>query len=630
MKVTKSLLITLSGSINTEEWVPLRGAEGLSWLPMRASESHCPKCHQPRPKRPSSFDVAETQFARKAAIRWHSPKTLARAGSHALMFKIVGGFSDQRDTQRFLSSAIVEVQRPCSGPGGQPSDEIWFDYFADSGDGFDACATVAYLLAQETVDLAHPVKSTPGDSPAEERPVRTRRGSLLIHGGDAVYPVARTRAYEDRFTGPMRAMLDHTCDEHPILVGIPGNHDWMDGLNSWSKIMTQKGWVGGWRTAQERSYFASKLSEHWWMLGVDAHLGEYLDEGQIEFFKETAASFAPGTQVILCVPTPTWIHQSRHSEAHQVLDYLIRKSLKGRAEVRLVLTGDLHHYSRYEAEPASNTHLITAGGGGAFLSASHWLPPEIVLPAAESRDQGKSDPVQFEQRCVYPSAVQSKAVGRRWPSILWRNGGFPLIIGVLYLALGWNVLGASPDSLSTEALWSGLFRPGTVFWLAVSFVFCLLAAKSKAAKAWVVAVPHLGLHILSLSVLATLSRFLFENLDASFRVSRYLGSWFVAGTGAILGTLVSSFAFFLADRRGLDHLFLSSGIRSTQYRNFIRMRLDAEETLTVFPIGIDESPKDWAANSDGEGSWFQPDRPIQPHLIEDPIVIPLCPNERLG
>jgi hypothetical protein len=164
-----------------------------------------------------------------------------------------------------------------------------------------------------------------------------------------------------------------------------------------------------------------------------------------------------------------------------------------------------------------------------------------------------------------------------------------------------------------------------VFWLTVTLVFCLLAAKSKLSKAWVVAVPHLFLHILSLSVLASLSRFLFENLDASFRVSRYLGSWLLAGTGAVLGTLVSSFAFFLADRRGLDHLFLSSGIRSTQYRNFVRMRIDASETLTVFPVGIDKSPKDWSADCDGEGPWFQPDTPIQPHLIEEPVVIRVGP-----
>lgn len=594
--------------------------------------------------------MAETQFVRKSAVRWHSPKTLARAGSHALMFKIVGGFSDQRDTQRFLSSAIVEVQRPCSGPDDQPSEEIWVDYFADSGDGFEACATVTHLLAQETLNLARHATKDVEASAHDEKPVPTQRGSLLIHGGDAVYPVAKTRDYEDRFTGPMRAMLDHTCDEHPILVGVPGNHDWMDGLNAWSKIMTQKGWVGGWRTAQERSYFATKLSERWWILGVDAHLGEYLDEGQIEFFKETARSFAPGTQVIMCVPTPTWIHQTKHAEAHQVLDYLIRKALRGRAEVRLILTGDLHHYSRYESryesrngaglttapgqahteglnpEGVKTSHLITAGGGGAFLSASHGLPPDIVLPSVESRDQGKSDPVGFEQRHVYPSVAQSKAIGRRWPSILWRNGGFPLIIGVMYLALGWNVLGASPQSLSTEALWSGLLRPGTVFWLVVTLIFCLLAAKSKMSKAWVVAVPHLFLHIVSLSLLATLSRFLFENLDASLRVSRYLGSWLVAGTGAILGTLISSFAFFLADRRGLDHLFLSSGIRSTQYRNFIRMRIDANETLTIFPVGIDKSPKNWLADGDGEGSWFQPDMPIEPHLIEEPIVITPSPG----
>ena len=54
--------------------------------------------------------------------------------------------------------------------------------------------------------------------------------------------------------------------------------------------------------------------------------------------------------------------------------------MKRGATLRLTLTGDLHHYSRYVGTgDQADRHKITAGGAGAFLSATHTLQDEIHL-----------------------------------------------------------------------------------------------------------------------------------------------------------------------------------------------------------------------------------------------------------
>lgn len=535
---------------------------------------------------------------------------MGQAAGHEAVMRVVGGFSDQRDVQRFLPPAHV-VPDPAIWLGSsdaEPAEEIWVDYVADTGDGFHTSATVAYALAQKTLPVEHHT---------------LERGRVLVHGGDAVYPVANAEAYEKRFIGPMRAMLDHTCKDHPLLLAIPGNHDWTDGLNAWSKIMTQKGWIGGWKTAQERSYFATRLSTRWWVLGIDTHVGEYLDQGQIEFFTELAEDFEPGTQVILCVPAPTWIHQAARAQAHQVVDFLIRKALRGHADVRLILTGDLHHYSHYapsgqaSSKPDSlEPHLLTAGGGGAFLSASHWLPEKIELPCAESQDPGKSPAVAYDRVITYPSAQESKATGRWFGIIPLLNGALPVVPGLLYLWLGFHMLGANPTGSWFRVAPTGLARAGTLVGLFTLFAVCVAATGNRKRKNLVVAGGHLALHVVLLVGLTTLWR----QVSATVDDSRLVGALAIAAGGAALGTLAISFALFVGDRLGFGHLFLASGVRSTKYRNFVRMKIDTDERLTVYPIGIDDTVTSWEPNTTKTGSWFEPKHGLHPRLIENPIV----------
>ena len=58
-----------------------------------------------------------------------------------------------------------------------------------------------------------------------------------------------------------------------------------------------------------------------------------------------------------------------------------------RHRVRLVLTGDDHHYARYSPTDTSTAggfapELVTCGGGGAFLASTHHLPDDLRFDLA--------------------------------------------------------------------------------------------------------------------------------------------------------------------------------------------------------------------------------------------------------
>ena len=79
-------------------------------------------------------------------------------------------------------------------------------------------------------------------------------------------------------------------DDPPALFAVPGNHDWYDGLTAFLRFFCQGGWVGGWKTEQRRSYFAVKLPQRWWLLGIDIQFDTYIDAPQIDYFRTVAAA----------------------------------------------------------------------------------------------------------------------------------------------------------------------------------------------------------------------------------------------------------------------------------------------------------------------------------------------------
>src|SRR5262249_20643674 len=158
-----------------------------------------------------------------------------------LLADVFGGYLDKRELQITLDCRVHDER-----PAGDDTAEMWFDFVADIGDGFNATYTIAYLLGQDHIEVGG--RTLP-------------RGQFLMMGGDEVYPTPTAKRYESKTKGPYRAALPTAPEgDAPRIYALPGNHDWYDGLTSFMRLFVKDGKdnIGGWQNAQSRSYFAIK------------------------------------------------------------------------------------------------------------------------------------------------------------------------------------------------------------------------------------------------------------------------------------------------------------------------------------------------------------------------------------
>ena len=72
-------------------------------------------------------------------VRWLSPSELWRAGIKVVLSSLFANYADKREVQQALPVKALAVPADAGG-------ELWLDFVADIGDGFDATYTVALLL----------------------------------------------------------------------------------------------------------------------------------------------------------------------------------------------------------------------------------------------------------------------------------------------------------------------------------------------------------------------------------------------------------------------------------------------------------------------------------------------------
>ena len=120
----------------------------------------------------------ELDYEPKDSVRWIAPAEL-KTWATSLLSLAFGVYADKREMQGAFESSVVDL----SALDLYGDEDFWFDYAADTGDGFDATFTVATLLAQPALSI----DGVDGPLP---------RGELLVFGGDEVYPAATAQAYE--------------------------------------------------------------------------------------------------------------------------------------------------------------------------------------------------------------------------------------------------------------------------------------------------------------------------------------------------------------------------------------------------------------------------------------------------
>ncbi|HEX3482174.1 MAG TPA: metallophosphoesterase [Kofleriaceae bacterium] len=312
-----------------------------------------------------------------AAVKW-----LLGAGLLRKLLLIARSFvANELDLRDWMSQASV-----ANLSGG---DELWFDYIADTGDDPRVMRSLASqfgrAFAASSLRARHP-----------ELPV----GEFLFVGGDTAYHVADEVTLRRRFVLPLNAAHAGEPRRSRPIFAIPGNHDYYDNLVGFNRLFRKPypsgaaGVLGlsGFHTTQEASYIKILLPHGWQLWGVDLQ-AHGIDYRQRMYFRHGPVP----DRLILCTPTPPValdrVAVDPDPEDKQRKAYLQLLApdpaapapgfapaftpdsggeLPASGTCRLYLSGDTHHYARYNGQrgpgPVIPTSVATvvSGGGGAF------------------------------------------------------------------------------------------------------------------------------------------------------------------------------------------------------------------------------------------------------------------------
>lgn len=567
------------------------------------------------------------KFERQKMVRWYNVRQLAATVLKTIISTIFGNFADKREIQAALSK--------CDDYDYSQVDDIWIDYISDLGDGFDSTYTLAHLMKEEQITCDG---------------VTLSRGNVLIMGGDEVYPTPEKEEYENRLQGPYNAAFpwDDARPDRPHLFALPGNHDWYDGLTNFLKLFCQDRALGNWHTQQKRSYFALKLPYNYWIWGIDVQLDADIDKPQLEYFKEVAASMQPGDKIILCTAEPSWVYNSlKENDAsyarlkffedkyiHQTEDGKKRADHKGFRHVA-TLTGDLHHYSHYmgwDRKYDEERHLISAGGGGAFMHPTHFLKDSINVNDSP-----------FELKARFPSSKESRLIAFWNLAFPIKNWGLPLTIAIFHVITAWFLQSATSQGRNAssfmeimevvpvragnipsalDVIWKSISHSPSVAILNLLLFMGLIAFTDtnfgKGKWNLVASVPHAILQLVNLYFLVwVFSRINLNELDLQpgdpYQVFLFAVEMLIVG-GLISGMLFGIYLIVSTLIFESHPTEAYSSLRWTGYKNFLRIHI-SKAGATIYAIGVRRVVHNWKNTGTEEKPKFEGDK-IEIELIE--------------
>jgi len=580
-------------------------------------------------------------------VGWYDPLQLLNAGLKSLVSGLIGARSDQRIVQALAARKpeyydyTYHYRDGREGPyldATRSRDEIWIDYICDTGDGWNSTYAVAYAASQPALEL-------PGIDMAQ--PCRLPRGDVLVFGGDEVYPTPSRAEYHRRLIVPWEtACGDMRVTESPHVFAIPGNHDWYDGLSAFARLFCSN--VGGrhfagWRTRQRRSYFALKLPCRWWLIASDGQLQADMDTPQIEYFRQVADRYMqPGDRVIVCLASPVWVQAHKYREFGGVFDetdlLYLRDEIFARRGVQMsvFLAGDNHHYRRHEeiapVDPQAPIQKITAGGGGAFLHPTH---DEDVTVLEEERAMADEPRHRYALKASYPPVAESARLGFGNLLFAWHNPKFGIVPTAVYLMSVWMVSAAivhpQPSGLDDAVrLTVRAFdhNPALALWmLALLALFITFTDTHSRLYRVIGGTMHVATHWAAMFGIGWGAFAAARWLAPAAPLTRFgLIAVIVAAGGWIAGSFLTGLYLLVSLNvfgRHSEEAF--SSLRIQDYKNFLRLHVAADGTLTIYPIKLPRVPRRWrapdAAERERTPSRLVPDEQLEPRLIEPPIVL---------
>lgn len=590
------------------------------------------------------------EYEKPGMVNWYDPRQLKDTGKRTLISTIIGENADPRLVASLASSGKLfdyskELVKDKDDfkTGEKPRDEIWIDYVSDVGDGFNPTYAVAYGLAKENLKIPDLAKTL-------------KRGDVLVFGGDGVYPTANSEEYEKRLITPYKMAFkanpktpatkinksdEVDLNEEPHVFALPGNHDWYDSLVAFQQVFSthifnRRIFADAWRTRQELSYFALKLPHNWWLFGVDLQLSHNIDVPQLQYFEKVVNQMKAGDKIILCVPEPYWVKAIKYQGITDVFEKKeesiekLESILKEKdLEIKLYLAGDLHHYRRFESDDDKRINKITAGGGGAFLHPTHDFDFEENKVKRKENDKTTK---YFSLKKNYPSFKESRK--HDWKNLyqfIPKNKTFGFLTAGIYIILAFLT-----NAEVTEFTWRNAFRatiqsvirePLALFVIVLLLLGLIFFTDSNSkiyrrTAGFIHGLFHLG----AIFVLGWIAYRLSEWLIAANYLPEAYNSlvWFfsvllVCGLG---GYLIGSFIMGL-------YLFVSlhffgrhdneafSALKIEDYKNFVRLHIDKEGKLTIYPLKIEKVPRNWTPVKKGdEIVSYKPKEKLEPKLIE--------------
>jgi len=565
-------------------------------------------------------------------VGWYDPRQLIQTG-----LRIAA-------TSLFAENADSRLLQPLFDPEPKVHDATelsTIDYISDTGDGFDATYAVAYWATEPALALVdadgRPVKDADGSALPPLHP-----GQLLVLGGDEVYPTGSEEEYRSRLEGPYE-LASAELGGAPTILAIPGNHDWYENLVAFHQIFLRKKRFGAWRTTQRRSYFAARLAHDWWILGTDMQLGSDLDPSQLDYFE--SLDLGEHANVILCHAEPHWVYEGE--QARSASKFPRRPTRVERLEkklgerLRMVVAGDLHHYRRhvmYEDAPERPArHLVTAGGGGAFLHPTHrWRDVD-----ADGERPTKLDGRHVRLLKSYPSPATSLRLTLGALLFPFKNPGFlaasAFVYGLVSISFLLRVRELPHDAGGRlqASLWNAALSPVVLLWLAALVAGFVMFTDTKRWYRLAGGIGHGGAHA---AVAVGLPWLAVQFLGPAFTddLAIQAATFLVTTTiGALLGGgIMGGYLFVSLTVFGRHRNETFSAIREKGYKNFLRMQV-GPDGVDVTAFGIEAIPA-WDVPLEAEAivprkrvrptRQIRPGDPTHPFVIEQFRVAPLRPR----
>jgi hypothetical protein len=123
---------------------------------------------------------------------WYDPPRLVTIGFRVAISTVFGEFADRREAiaaARAVDPTALDSSYDYSGEAAD--GDFWFDFVADTGDGWNSTYAIARLVADPALAVAGLDEPLPC-------------GRLVVMGGDQVYPTASRDDYSDKLSRAVR------------------------------------------------------------------------------------------------------------------------------------------------------------------------------------------------------------------------------------------------------------------------------------------------------------------------------------------------------------------------------------------------------------------------------------------